>query len=115
MKTNEIAKELTKLMSQNPELEVVAMVDYEVVSGDDYSSWSGALESVRLDKTLDGNVVSADTTLIKLNEERIYFYSDDFEDIAELFGDEGVPDEKIDKMVDSMPWQDVIVLKVGTP
>lgn len=39
-------KELLKLVSENPDLPVVPMVDYEVVADDGYSRWLGSFGSV---------------------------------------------------------------------
>lgn len=115
MQRNEILNELIKLMEENPKMRVVPMVDYEVCGGDDFCSWAGSLQSVGIDKTLNGNSEHRYEDAIQLNEERIYFYSDDSDSIADLFFDEGFKDDEVDRMVDDLPWDDVIVLIISTP
>jgi hypothetical protein len=46
---NEEIKELIKLSTENPELEILTMVAYEVCAGDDHPYWMGEIEIVKKD------------------------------------------------------------------
>ena len=50
---NRIEKEnrekLFKLMQENPDLPVVAMVDAEIVAGDDFGRWMGSWGNAQID------------------------------------------------------------------
>jgi hypothetical protein len=105
-------EELFKLIKENPELEIVPMVDSEVVSGDDYSSWMGAWGKSRLDEYYCG-------------DERIYF-GDDKEDLMQELIDnnydnkwEGKTDEEMETMakeiVNGYEWIKCIAVRIETP
>lgn len=69
-------KELLKLVSENPNLPVVPMVDYEVVAGDDYGRWLGSF----------GNVYVGEYALFK---DRFYDDREEFkEDYFDYYSDE---------------------------
>lgn len=68
-------EELFKLMQENPELPVVAMVDSEIVQDDGYSRWMGAWGSSSIEEYFIG-------------EERIHFREeDDFDEVEETLTD----------------------------
>ena len=45
-KPNEATATLLKLAAENPAMPIVAMVNFEVVAGDDFAYWTGEIESV---------------------------------------------------------------------
>ena len=45
-KPNEATANLLKLAAENPTLPIVAMVDFEVVSGDEFVYWVGEINNV---------------------------------------------------------------------
>lgn len=45
-KPNEATATLLKLAAENPAMPIVAMVNFEVVAGDDLAYWTGEIESV---------------------------------------------------------------------
>lgn len=68
-------EELFKLMQENPELPVVAMVDSEIVQDEGYSRWMGAWGSSSIEEYFIG-------------EERIHFREeDDFDEVEETLTD----------------------------
>ena len=62
-------EELFKLMQENPELPVVAMVDSEIVQDDGYSRWMGAWGSSSIEEYFIG-------------EERIHFREENYPGFA---------------------------------
>lgn len=61
--------ELIKLIKENPELEIVPMVDYDIVAGDDYSYWMAEWGTAKIDEYYH-------------LDERIYFKEQDFEELV---------------------------------
>lgn len=47
---NQNVKDLLKLIKKNPTLPIVAMVDGEIVGGDDYGRWVGSFGGCRVDE-----------------------------------------------------------------
>jgi len=43
IKKYENRNKLSRLISENPDLEVIPMVEYEVCCGDDYNRWAGSI------------------------------------------------------------------------
>ncbi len=79
---NEVIKNLVRLAEENPELPIVAMVDGEIVGGDNYARWLGSVGNVEL-----GEYVLFDDRFIDDREEfkeRYYDYNDD--ELCEKFG-----------------------------
>lgn len=71
-KQQENITRLLELIKENPELEIVPMVDCECVHHDGYAYWLGEWGTAEIDE-----YYSSDT------DERIYFKSDDFEELVE--------------------------------
>ena len=71
---------LLKLISENPELEILPMVDSECVQGDEYSNWLAAWGNARVDYYYS-------------SDERIYFKEYDFDELVENHID-NICDEK---------------------
>lgn len=105
-------KELLKLIQENPDLEIVPMVDYEVV-GDDYGFWLGKWGYCRKTKYYSGR-------------DRIHFYDDDKEDsLNDMVGCKysetkdgrdvyDLPDAEWDALYESLPWVECIVVYITT-
>ena len=124
IKAKDTFNELMQLMKENPDLSVIPMVSSDVVASDDFTNWAGSFKECRLDKALNGFECDAETTGIeglRIDDERIYFYSCDDEDIADKINDalddisETYEESDIDKLLNSLPWQDVIVVNIGIP
>ena len=104
-------EELFKLMQENPELPVVAMVDSEIVQDDGYSRWMGAWGSSSIEVYFIG-------------EERIHFREeDDFDEVEETLTDgqvcyddfEAMSDEEAVGAYNSLPWIKAIVVNIDLP
>lgn len=103
-------EELFKLMQENPELPVVAMVDGEI-PGDDSGYWLGAWGSARVDEYL-----------LTHNSEWMVFKSDD--DIFDVL-ERHLSDEEFEKLpeteeecrpfYDALPWTKAIIVYINLP
>lgn len=105
---------LLKLIQENPELPIVAMVDGEVVGGDEYGYWVGKFGKARVDEYLmprDGR-----------EDDGIYFKSDDdVYDVLERYLPEeeweALP-ESVDECrprYDALPWVKAIIVYIELP
>ena len=102
-------EELFKLVQENPDLPIVAMVDYEVV-GDDSGRWLGSWGSSRIEEYLMG-------------EERIHFRDDDDPSeiekvLSEKYGYDRYMDmneEQEKEAYANMPWIKGIVVNIDLP
>lgn len=105
-------EELIRLKAENPELEIVPMVQSEVCAGDDFSCWMGSWGKAEIDEVYH-------------EDERIYFRSYDEDEIEErIFNrlESGNPsssdsflDEKVEEELAKIEWVKVIVVKIGMP
>ena len=110
---------LFDLIKENPELEIVPIVDSEVVVEDGFSNWLGSWGKSRIDE-------------LWVDEERYYLRADDEEELQDYFGElvylEKYPmqchigDEEskeiqllADVIVRKLPWKKVIVVDIDTP
>lgn len=89
--------ELKKLIIENPDLPLVAMVDYEVCADDDYRYWFAPSLTFKV-----GYILDCEQTV---NEERIYDDEDEFgEDLENYLVDSGeydnLSDDEFEKVVD---------------
>ena len=111
-KQQENVKELLTLIKENPDLEIIPMVDSEIVCDDTHSTWEGNWGKARVDEYYVAN-------------ERIYFKYYEFEDVAQQIYDEltdeerkGLSDEQIGKLADekadALPWIKAIVVNITT-
>lgn len=107
------------LIKENPELDIVPMVDNDVCQGDDFAYWMGEWGSAKVDE-------------VYYSDERIYFRSSDEEELidkqcdyifdneypsSEFLNDEeskGVG-EKAKEYVNDLPWEKVIVVNINLP
>lgn len=103
-------EELFKLMQENPELPVVAMVDGEI-PGDDCGYWLGAWGSARVDEYF-----------ISERAERVFFKSDDdvFDTLERHMSYEefeALPEseEECRAFYDALPWTKAIVVYINLP
>ena len=107
-KQQENIKNLLKLISENPDLEILPMVDSECVQSDDYSSWMSAWGNARVD-------------YYYCSDERIYFKYHDFEELVEKFIDdnceEDFADEEFEKIaeskVEAYEWVKAIIVNIN--
>jgi len=86
-KQQEKIANLLKLISENPGLEILPMVDSECVQSDDYSCWMAVWGNARIDEYYS-------------TDERIYFKFWDFEDVVEKFIDENCDEEQYKNLTD---------------
>ena len=102
---------LLKLIQENPDLEIIPMVDSEIVVNDDYCYWSGSWGNARVDEYW-------------ADDERIYFRSEDEEDLIEsqlddIFGtyDDFKTNEELEEIakenISNYNWKKVIVVKIN--
>lgn len=103
--------ELFRLMAENPDLPVVAMVDSDIVADDNCARWMGSWGSCRIGKYTSG-------------EEHIHFFEEnDFDEIEETLTDgeltyeefETMSDEKAKGVYDALPWIKAIIVNIDTP
>ena len=100
--------ELLKLMVENPELPVVAMVDSEIVADDGFMRWKGAWGSASLSEYITG-------------DDRIYFRDDDDieEALAGMLGcdawDGFETEEEAEKAYVALPWVKCIAVDIDLP
>lgn len=76
------AEELKKLIIENPELDIVTMVNYEVCASDDYTYWLGIF-------------LKAEVTEMLVYSERVY-HSKDFDELSDVVYDILQDDYKLD-------------------
>ena len=109
----ENTKELLKLIQENPDLEIVPMVDSEVVA-DDGGYWLG-------------NWGYCEKTKYYSGRDRIHFYDDDKDDaLADMVGCkycqtldgrdiyDDLSDAEWDALYESLPWVECIVVYITT-
>jgi len=107
-KQQEKITNLLKLISENPDLEILPMVDSEI-GNEDYS------------RTL-GEWGTAEVDYYYCSDERIYFKSDDFDELVEGYIDnnfevEHVSDEIVEtaqNTVNSYEWTKAIIVNINS-
>lgn len=122
MNKNDNINKLLKLIKENPELDIVPMVDGEL-GGDDYAYWLGDWGYAEIDDVHFGDCG------------RVYFRSEDTEELVEkycefIYEDEhpnitaSTPlsleeDSKIEKkaerLVSNLDWETFITVKINLP
>lgn len=104
--------ELLKLIKENPNLEIIPMVDSEIVCDDCHSWWRGSWGTAEIDEYY-------------VSDERIYLKSFDFDEVVEdeydgLTDEEcaGLDDKQIEKLAEqkanNLPWVKAIVVNITT-
>lgn len=103
---------LLKLVQENPDLEIIPMVDSAVVFNDDHCYWAGSWGRASIDEYW-------------VDDERIYFRSEDEDDlienevdnIYELY-DESTTDKELEEIakekINKYNWQKAIIVRINT-
>lgn len=101
---------LLQLIKDNPGVRIVPMVDYNVVCGDEYSSWVGSFGDSQVDfMTTD---LDDDNIVLKseFNEEE---HRENLEDELDL------PEEDArklaDKLIKAIRWEKIIAVNIDLP
>lgn len=102
--------ELFRLMRENPDLPVVAMVDGEI-PGDDSGWWLGAWGHVRVDEYLlthncEWMVFKSDDDVFDVLERHLS--SEEFEKLPKA-------EEECRKIYDALPWTKAIIVYINLP
>lgn len=102
--------QLLKLIKENPELEIVPMVDSEI-GGYDYSYYMGEWGTAEIDE-------------YHCSDERIYFKEQDFEELVDEFIDNNheeyndLTDEELEKLaeekINNLEWVKAIVVHINS-
>lgn len=111
---NESGRKLLKIVSEHPDLPIMAYVAYEVVGGDEFSYWTGEVDEAEVQDvwtTPDGE------TWTRENAECLYT---DFADryAPEEFNDRvfDLPDDEYEKEVKkwirTLPWKKCILVTI---
>ncbi len=112
-KNREYVAELVKLIAENPDLDVVPIVDSDIVAADEYSWWMGSIGKARVDEYY-------------VDDERIYL-SDEFDDLVDKFIECNYEDEPYNSMTDDelesvasvevqkYNWKRAIMVRIDTP
>lgn len=108
-------EKLLELIKENPDLEIMPMVDYEVCCGDDFARWLGSWGTAMVDEFYTPD----------FDEERIYFKSRDEDTLGEKIHDRletenpymapEVLSELTDEALSKIQWEKVIVVNINTP
>lgn len=117
MRENKNVKKLLKLAAENPNLPIVAMVQYEVVADDSFSYWLGEIEAVDVEElwVSDGRTWTREDA-----EDESSFIIDEYAPDDVVAQIERLPDEKQREQaamewIKGLPWMKCIVIFVGTP
>ena len=101
------AEKLLKVCAENPDLEIMAMVNYEVVNGDEYSSWLGSF---------------SDATVHEYTEYEMYdvfriVYREDSDEIIEHLQcmNEELSYLDAEEIVENLGWKKAIFVYIDTP
>jgi hypothetical protein len=109
----EYVADLVKLIAENPDLDVVPMVDSDIVADDGYSWWMGSIGKSRIDEYY-------------VDDERICL-SDEFDDLVDKFIECNYEDEPFKNMTDEeleavatvevqkYNWTRAIMVRIDTP
>lgn len=107
MEQQEKIKELIQLIQENPELEIVPMVAYEVCGSDDFAYWMGAWGKTEIDEYW-------------CSDERIYFRSEDEDSLVDDVWDRedeypNISREDAEKIVSGYDWTKCICVRIELP
>lgn len=119
-KPNEITAKLLKMAAENPTLPIVAMVDFEVVSGDDFAYWTGEIDSVDIKELWLSPFDDARTWDREDAESEYEEFIESYAPDDDLMKIECWTDEKLYKQaamewIAGLPWTKCIVIFVDTP
>ncbi len=110
-----VITQLFELVKQNPELDVITMVDTEVVASDDYDMWRGWLDEANIEEVIDGEDAihvrgksDPDTIIVDFinSGEASYKIIEDYDNAIDVRETEAILDE--------LPWKRVILLHIST-
>ena len=118
-KPNEATEKLLKLAAENPSLPIVAMVNYEVVAGDDFSYWTGEICDVGIEELwssqADGRIWAREDA----EDEFDHFVASNApnEDLVkiECLTDGKMYEQAAMEWIAGLPWTKCIVIFVETP
>ncbi|MDQ0414214.1 hypothetical protein [Mesobacillus stamsii] len=114
-KQQENVKNLLALLKENPDLEILPMIDYEVCAGDEYARCLGSWGKAKIDSFC----------VPEFDNERIYFKSNDEDRLAEKIYDRletenpysapEVLSMMTEMALEEIKWEKVIVVNINTP
>jgi len=112
-KMNDKIKELVKLSEENPEMEIITMVNQEVVAGDDFAYWMGRIEKIE-----KGIYQHADERVYLDKDEikdRIRYNAESEPEFENLSNDdfEKVIDKEFDRLKDAGEIKEAIIIYIG--
>jgi len=114
---NKYTREFLKLVQENPELEIIPMVDSDVVAEDGYNWWFASFGSsavngcckIRFNKDEPEQLVFCDDTEDYEEHLRDVLWDED----DELSDDE--VDKRVEEVISKIEWTNVIVVSISTP
>lgn len=106
---------LLKILSENPDLPILCMVDYEICGDDSCRRWAGSIGEVEIKE-----YISLDP------EETVYgqsiFWKEDIDELIDLMSEEAPPEEyeavwqqNAEKIKKDERWIKAIVINIDTP
>lgn len=104
--------ELFRLMQENPELPIVAMVDAEIVAGDDFGRWMGSWGYVQVDEYLippkyyQAMLFKSDDDVFDALER--YLSVEEFNALPES-------EQECREIYDKLPWIKAIIVNIDLP
>jgi hypothetical protein len=107
---DEKLQQLYELLKKNPGINVIPLVNTEVVSGDEYSSWIGSFGSSELKEfTLYAlnDDLSEERMIFKEQKERIV------EDLMDRHSE--INEELANEIADQLDWQKVVIVHIVLP
>lgn len=104
-------EELFRLMQENPELPVVAMVNSEIVADDGYSYWRGAFGSVSV-----GEYFAGDEKLHFREDDDLYEVDNALDDYLDTEAYESIEtDAEALTAYAELPWIKAIIIYIELP
>lgn len=97
---NEYISILIELVKENPELEIMHFVDYEVCCSDEHRYWYADIESVKIESVYDNS-----------NEECFIIGENEIKENIELTIDGNEPEDEEPENRNSPVWKDFIQKK----
>lgn len=91
------------LVSLNPDLPTIPMVESEVVAGDDCNRWSGVIGKAR---------VREYTFMQMYADGEQYIFKDDTSNLKWYLADKGYTEEQIEEKIAKIKWQKAIFLDI---